>query len=268
DVSTYDLSQRHDMRPLVVRTLLTYLELEGIISATSPFYSMYKFQPQKTSQEILGQFDPARAEFLRSIFRHASKGKKWFSLEAEQTGRAIGQPRERIVAAIGYLEESGDLIVQASGVRQGYRRERMPDDVPQLCATLFERFQTREDNDIERIRSVLALAEHEGCLTQDLLSYFGERRDACGHCGRCEGEAAEPLPPANYASPDPSQATTIDRLRSEGHPSLATPRQLARFLCGLSSPATSRARLRGHRTFGMFASVPFHEVLSFIENGK
>ncbi|MEE8452535.1 MAG: ATP-dependent DNA helicase RecQ [Thermoguttaceae bacterium] len=267
DVSTHDLSRRHDMRPLVVRTLLTYLELENVISATSPFYSLYKFQPQKTSQQILARFDPSRADFLRSIFRHATKGKTWFSLDAEQVGRAIGQPRERVVAAIGYLEETGDLIVQASGVRQGYRRLRLPGDLSQLCETLFERFQTREDNDIERIRSVMAFAEHEGCLTQELLAYFGERRDPCGHCGRCDGEPAQPLPPARYASPDPSKAAAIGRLRAEGHDSLATPRQLARFLCGLNSPATSRDRLRKHPTFGTFTAVPFHEVLKFIENG-
>jgi hypothetical protein len=33
-------------------------------------------------------------------------------------------------------------------------------------------------------------------------------------------------------------------LISEGHESIGTPRQLARFLCGITSPATTRAKLR------------------------
>ncbi len=39
DVSAYDLAQRHDIRQLVVQTLMTYLELEGLLEATGPFYS-------------------------------------------------------------------------------------------------------------------------------------------------------------------------------------------------------------------------------------
>ena len=186
----------------------------------------------------------------------------------DQTGRSIGEARQRIVAALGYLEESGDLIVQASGVRQGYCVEQLPDDLAPLCCELAEKFQHREQQDIARVQRMLALAEHDGCLTQFLLSYFGETRDACGHCGRCEGVAAAPLPPARYKPPGESAAGRLRALRGEGHAALATPRQLTRFLCGLSSPATTRARLRGHPMFGVFASVPFHEVAAFVEAGR
>ena len=268
DVSEYELSGRHDVRPLVVRTLLTYLELAGVIRSTGPFYSQYKFQPQKSSQEIFERFDRQRADFLRSVFRHARKGRTWFTLDVDRTGRAIGEARQRIIAALGYLEESGDLIVQASGVRQGYCVEQLPDDLAPLCRELAEKFQHRERQDVARVRRMLALAEHDGCLTQFLLSYFGETRDACGHCGRCEGVAAASLPPARYEPPGESAAGRLYGLRGEGHAALATPRQLTRFLCGLSSPATTRARLRGHPMFGVFASVPFHEVAAFVEAGE
>ncbi len=265
DVSVHELSSGHDVRPLVVRTLLTYLELDGVIRATSPFYSHYKFLPQKTSQEILGQFDSQRAEFLRGVFRHARKGKTWFAIDAEAAARALRQPRQRIIAALGYLEETGDLIVQVSGVRQGYRIERLPPNLAPLCKSLAERFQRREDQDVGRVRRMLALAEHDGCLTQSLLAYFGESHGDCGHCGRCEGEPARPLPPPRYAAPDESQRAAVSRLREEGHAALASGRQLTRFLCGIASPATTRAKLRQHPTFGIFASVPFREVMALVE---
>ena len=122
DVSEYDLSARYDVRPLVVKTLLTYLELEDVLQSTSPFYSEYKFQPQRSSQEILRAFDDARAQFLRDVFRHAVKGRTWFALDlCRRCAATIRQPRNRIVAAITYLEEKGDLLVEAAGVRQGYR---------------------------------------------------------------------------------------------------------------------------------------------------
>jgi hypothetical protein len=41
---------------------------------------------------------------------------------------------------------------------------------------------------------------------------------------------------------------------------------VARFLCGISSPATARARLSTrHPMFGMLADVPFRDVLAFVQ---
>jgi len=265
DVSEYELSTAYDVRPLVVKTLLTYLELENVLQSTGPFYSEYKFQPQKTSAEILGRFDAQRAEFLRSVFRHAVKGRTWFSVDLEKVSRATGQPRARIVAAMGYLEETGDLIVEAAGVRQGYRVRNRPSSLPDLCEQLSRRFQQREQQDVARVRRVLAYAEAEECWTHHLLAYFGENRGDCGHCGRCEGQPHRSLPPAHYAPPAHGERARLRCLLAEKHESLASPRQVARFLCGLSSPATTRAKLRVHPMFGVFASTPFHEVLAVAE---
>ena len=44
DVSEVQLSNQFDVRPLVVKTLLTYLELDGYLASTGPFYAEYKFQ--------------------------------------------------------------------------------------------------------------------------------------------------------------------------------------------------------------------------------
>ena len=50
------------------------------------------------------------------------------------------------------------------------------------------------------------------------------------------------------------------------HPeALGHPRQAARFLCGLSSPALSRAKLGHHKLFGALEDWPFAEVLDFCQ---
>src|SRR5205823_9981793 len=99
DVSAYDLAGEHDIRPLVVETLLTYLELAGVIAATGPFYSEYKFQAHRPSADILKDFDAARAAFLRRVFGHAKRGRTWLSLDVAAAAQATGERRERIVAA-------------------------------------------------------------------------------------------------------------------------------------------------------------------------
>ncbi len=265
DVSVYELSSAHDIRPLVVKTLLTYLELKNVIESTGPFYSGYKFQPQKTSAEIFARVGAERAEFLRRVFRHAKKGKTWFSLDVDRVSEAIGEPRERIVTALGYLEEVGDLVLQASGVRQRYRLRERPADLAPLLTTLNERFEKREENDIARIQDVLRLAQQEGCFTRHLLAYFGEARGDCGHCGHCEGLRAEPIPAVRDQHPVALKAPELERLRQEAGGALDRPRQLARFLCGLSSPATTRAKLRGHSRFGAYETVPFRVLLASIQ---
>ncbi len=267
DVSIYGLAQRHDVRDLVVKTLITYLELDGILQSTGSFYSEFKFQPQRPSAEILAQFDPQRAEFLRKLFACAKFGKTWFSLHADEAARRLQQPRERIVAAFNYLEERGDLVVEAAGVRHAYRRLKQPRDRAALVDALTERFFERESNDIARVESVVSLAEQGGCLTCFLLDYFGESRTACGHCSGCTGVDTQVLSRPQPWVPQPADSAVWRKLRAEGISSLKTPRQIARFLCGIPSPATARGKLRQRPEFGQWSQRRFADVLALAENG-
>ena len=54
----------------------------------------------------------------------------------------------------------------------------------------------------------------------------------------------------------------IRKLAADGQAALATPRQLTRFLCGLTSPATTRAKLTRRPEFGCFAAIPFKSVMA------
>jgi ATP-dependent DNA helicase RecQ len=54
----------------------------------------------------------------------------------------------------------------------------------------------------------------------------------------------------------------IREVIDEKHVALRQPRQLARFLCGLSSPAATRARLSRHDHYGALEMIPFQVVLA------
>ena len=267
DISTYDLSQRHDVRPTVLSTLLTYLELAGVVQATGPFFAEYKFQATRPLAEIVAEFDPRRVEFLTRVFDQARHARIWSTLQVTETAQTLSEPRARIVAALGYLEERGDLIVQTAGPRLGYRRLDPTVDRPALVQTLIARFADREARDLARINAMVAFTTEPGCLTARLVEYFGEALvgpGTCGHCGPCLGESlvapVEP-PPRTFG---PTERAQVADLRGENHPSLATPRQAARFWCGLASPATTRARLTRDPRFGAWSDVPFAQVLRWI----
>jgi ATP-dependent DNA helicase RecQ len=128
------------------------------------------------------------------------------------------------------------------------------------------RFAERESRDTARLANVLAFASAGECRTGRLLAYFGESLDPskngqCGHCDVCVGEYPGPLAEAPPRDITAVERDAVKRLMAERHPALATPRQMARFLCGLNSPATTRAKLKTHRAFALLADVPFATVL-------
>jgi ATP-dependent DNA helicase RecQ len=266
DVSTYELSAVNDIRPLVVNTLLTYLELEGLIEATKVFWSTWQVRLLRGLEAMLAGYDERRKSFLRKIFAAASEGRSWHTFEVSEVALKTGEDPQRITAALGYLEEAGDVALKKSGVRQGYRIKKDPGDLHELARRLDEKFKRREEADLERLREVVELAEQGGCITGFVTAHFGETLpEPCGHCDRCRGIAPQRVPRTAKEEPSDEHLLAIRALVDERHAALKTPRQLARFLCGITSPAVTRARLGRHDAFGLLESRPFAEVLFLAE---
>ena len=266
DVSLYELSQAHDLRPLVLKTALTYLELDGVLRQLTPFYATFRLKLRDDTAAITQGMPAAKAAFVRAVLQAGKPGRVWLTLDTVAASEALGEPRERVVALLDYLAERGHAEVQASEVRQ--RFERLPRDLHPdlLVAELTRRFADAEAREIERIALVPRFLTLARCQTNALLKYFGElRTEPCGHCGVCEGRvAAMPLAPER---PPPEQLVSraeLEALAAQHPAALAEPRQQARFLCGLSSPATSRARLGRHPLSGALERHPFAEVRAWV----
>lgn len=190
----------------------------------------------------------------------------WHTFEVDEVARNTGEDRNRIVAALVHLEEAGDIGLKKAGVRQGYRLVKEVEDLRALATRLDAQFRRREEADLERLAGVVALAEQPGCLTGFVTAHFGETLvKPCGHCDRCRGIAAVPIPRAKVPAPSSEEVAAIRALVDEKHSALKTPRQLARFLCGISSPAVTRARLSRHDCFGLLENTPFADVLATAE---
>ena len=265
-VAEHDVSTRFDVRPLVLRTLLTYLELEGLLRQGTPFYAAYRLRPAGDGDfdDLLVRFDPARSSFLRRVIGAGKQGRVWVTLAPEDVALELGEDRSRIVAALGYLEDQGLAELQPAEARQRYSVLTEPLDLPALVDATAARFERRERAEIARIQRVLELVTADSCQVRALAAYFGEQRaEPCGHCSHCLSGAVA-LPPGSV-TPAPesivSRAELAD-LRTRYPAELAQPRQLARFLCGLSSPATTRARLSRHELFGALAAHRFDVVLT------
>ena len=266
DLSLYDLSRAYDVRPLVAGTLLTYLELADVIESTQPFYNEYQFAPLKPSHEILSKFDATRAKFLSGLFSGATKKQKWFSIDLNATIRRLDTTRSRIIKALNYLEEQGDLTLKVTGLRQGYRIKKIPADLSALKQQMIQRFQTRERNDVDRVQQVVQFAEETGCMVRHLLQHFGEdpERD-CGHCSSCFGDSRRVIRIAGETAQLKLDRGKITALQNEHPEALGSARQIARFLCGMNSPSFTQAKLNKHTEFGSLAEIPFQLVVKAAE---
>jgi ATP-dependent DNA helicase RecQ len=268
-ISEYDLSSRHDVRPLVLKTILTYIELDGYLEQGTPFYAGYAIRALDSSlDEVVARFDPARADFLRRVLASGKEGRTWVTVDPEASASALGEERDRIVAALGYLEQQGLVELKATDVRQRYTLRVQPPSLAELGDALAERFERRERAEAERISRVVELVTHDGCQVQALVGYFGETRtEPCGHCTFCIDGHAQALPELDEAPAIELDESAFDALIADQPAALATPRQRARFLCGLASPATTRAKLSRHALFGALAEQRFADVLSRCASG-
>jgi ATP-dependent DNA helicase RecQ len=221
--------------------------------------------------DLLARFDPARADFLRRVLAAGRRGRVWISLDPEQVAERLGEDRERIVRALGHLEERGLVELGASDARQRFTVLRRPDDVVALVAALDARFRARETAEAARVADVLAVVTHDGCQTNRLVAHFGQHRETpCGHCTWCRTRTPRTLPRAAERAPLPAglDLAGLAAVRAAHPDALSTPRQVARFLCGITSPATTRAKLTRGGLFGVLADRPFGDVLAWADGSR
>ncbi len=266
DVSLHTLANTHDIRPLVLRTLLTYLELDNYFEGGTPFYASYQFKPLLSSQAILSRFDGERRTFLADLFREATRARTWFSIDLNQVSITLNTPRERIVRALDWLGEQQLLEIKVAGIRHRYQRLSQPDSLEALATDLHRRILAREQSEIHRLQQVLDLVTLDGCQTNALAAHFGEQRaQACGHCSGCLRGKSE-LPPRHTQVIDEDILRAAFTLSQEQTDVLTSPRLLSRFLCGISSPRINRNKLGTHKLFGSLVHVSFADVMAQIEN--
>jgi ATP-dependent DNA helicase RecQ len=266
DVSPYELSTICDIRPGVVATVMTYLEIDGIIEATGTFYATYRAKLLNKEEKILAGRAPAERKFIQRILAAGEMKRWWLYFYPTLLAEQFDCSRDKIVSALNGLRSAGDIMLSVWGVRHGYKLKKDPGDLKQLTAALVGKFQSREQSDLARLRQVLGLSAYRGCLTGYLTKHFGETlKEPCGHCDRCRGISAKTIKRPKHRRVTDGEIAAVRKLVDEKHAALNTPRQLARFLCGMASPAATRARLTRNSAFGMLAEIPFAEVLVIAE---
>lgn len=264
EISLYTLSKQHDIRLLVLKTLITYLEIQGYLEGGTPFYAEYKYKPLLSSTEILAKFDANRSQFLAAVFQHSVKARTWLTIDPTTTAQQLNCDRERIIKALDYLSDHGMLELSVSKVQLRYHRLKQPEAIHELANRLYQDALKRETAELNRLHQVIEFAALDGCQSQFLSAHFGERLDHdCGHCGWCQSGKTN-LIAAQYQAIPTQFDTIFAGIYQDIGKTLTSTRSLTRFLCGLTSPEISKSKLSSHAMFGTLKEIPFNSVLEWL----
>lgn len=263
----YDMAYRFDVRELVLKTLLTRLELDGYFEGGTPEFGKYRFVPARSSAEILSELSGDQRGFVQEILRRVEKKRTWFHVDPAQIARDLNTPRDRVIRALQHLSDREWIDLRAERVRLRYHRLRLPEDGDALADELFEQALAREKAELGRVQQVLDLIGLDGCQASELGAYFGERLSApCGRCSHCTVGRQQMHAPT-VGAVDEAVVRRGLALRID-HPLLDDPVALSRFLCGVSSPRIQRAKLASDPLFGALSAVPFADVRAAVEHER
>lgn len=277
-ISRYELTRSFDIRPAVLDTLLTYLQKSKYLKPGDKFYSRYRLGFSCSEESLLAGRPPREYRLLKKLFASGKKGWRWLTLDFDQAIKTTKISPGILKNLLQELEESEDVEVQAWGLRESF--SLLPPATAttphELARQLQEVFSRRESADLERLGHVQNLVEKRGCIVRRLLKYFGETLPTpCGNCSDCQREKrralGEKVPPLKklLSFGQELEVEDLEIIRSvmdKNLPALRSPRALARFLCGISSPAIIRDRLMREDAFGKFQQYPFEEILRQLQS--
>ncbi len=266
EVLLNSLSRESNIRLLALKTLLVYLELEGVLTPTYSYYGEYKFKLLVSQAELLSRFKEERYHFVDAILQSAQKAKIWSTMDFDKLDADYPSDRHRVVTALDYLDQQGLIELQTQQMTNVYNvfQDKLDSGIK---SRLVKRFVDKENSEIKRIGHLLSYFTKNQCLSLQLAQYFSDSQllQPCGHCCICLGHDVvmpkqEDLPSLKQFNAQELMADISSKL-----PENVSSVLLARFFCGLTTPIFARLRVYKITGFALFKKYRFSDVKNWIE---
>lgn len=266
EVLMNNLSSRSNIRLLALKTLLVYLELEGVLKPAYSYYAEYKYKLLVPENELLGCFKDERFAFVSAILQSSDKARTWATINFDKLYSLYASERSRVITAIDYLDQQGLIELQTKQMTHVYKvfKETINEV---LRESLVLRFKEKECSEIKRIHFLLNFFSANVCLNLQLANYFSDTnlQQPCGHCSVCAGQVAV-MPQLPLLTPlSEYDFNELSTPISEKLGEQKTAVLLARFFCGLTTPIFTRLKLRSLKGFSLLEKYRFAEVKKWIE---
>lgn len=256
-VSRYDLQTMHDLPEAVVDILLARLEIAGFLKLKGLSWKRGRVRLLVRSAEMLAAYRGKKRKAIEALLE--LKG----NLDLLELAAQLGMKIEVLNDLLEDLEVGGDVGLKRTHRLQLYKIAKTPESIPELAEGLRAAFQEHTERDLERVDAVFRTATTRSCITSALLKHFGEKLEKpCGTCSSCVGQKRlRKLPRSETEAVSLDELEKIQALVATRHAVLSSPQRLARFLCGINSPAMNRWRLYFKDDWGLLRRLPYEEVL-------
>jgi ATP-dependent DNA helicase RecQ len=246
----------------------------NVIKPMYSYFAEFKIKMLSDEASILGNFNEERQIFLKQIFEHTQFKKIWGTLNFDSLYQAYGSDRNRVIAALEYLDENGLIQLETKGMTEVYQVNLDQINQPELANILSKYFFQKEVSEIQRIAAMVRFFELDSCLSWNLARYFDDQMapKQCGHCSVCRGQVAK----LGYSQPStwPSEEFLIRNIQSMQADLMdkkglqktdISPSLITRFLTGISVPVFARTDLRKMEGFASCEHLRYQAVLDKVK---
>ena len=260
------LSNDTNIRQLPIKTLLVYLELEGVIKPLYSYFSSYRFKNVISNDEIISKFVGERQQFVKALFYHSEKARLWTTIDFDTILSNYTTDRHRISAALDYFFEQGYIEMEAKQMVEVFEVIHVTDGLKDVVGKMYARFKEKEKVEVNRVHEMIEFFCGTKCLSKSLSDYFGEQHawEKCGVCSSCLKGAAK-LEKTMVLQPISPEALKIavDGLLQKSKRKLSTT-GITRFLCGIHTPLFSSLKASGIKGYGLYENHRFNDVAEVV----
>jgi ATP-dependent DNA helicase RecQ len=268
EIKTQSLSNELNIRILPLKTLLVYLDMEGIISPKYSYFDSYSFKYNSNHKNIINSFDGERREFITTLFNHCYTKKTWTQVDIEGIQNEYKADRKRIITALEYFDDKGFIELSAKQTIDVFDIKRQDFNSELLSDKMFNLFKDKEKVEIGRINNMINCFESNSCLSKKLAEYFGEdiKKEKCGHCSYC---ISGQIKISNSSDLRPLSSYNFSELTSEFIKIIGNKFSvinLTKFLCGIYTPSFARLKIKQLQFFGTLERYRFSDIEKWINN--
>jgi ATP-dependent DNA helicase RecQ len=267
ELQILQLSNAVNIKQLPLKTLLVQLELVGVIEPLYAYFADFKIKLLKPKAEIINGFNEQRKAFLTTIFNATAFKKVWGSLNFDTLLQDKSIDRNRVIAALEYLQEQQLIVLETKGMTEVFKINLNELADPSLCQDLRNYFKGNEEKEIKRIATLVRFFQLDTCLSANLGRYFDDTNvpEQCGHCSVCRGQVAV-LEHSQAQIPWPSDETLkqgMEELAQRLTGKINQPLSLesySRFFAGMTVPLFGRNKVRQLSGFGLCEKQRYQDI--------
>lgn len=253
--SNYEVTTAYDLPETTVEFVLYELKNRGFLHELSKGYKYYKVRPLFGMEDILCGRANEEISHLRWLNEHREGEVMDLAIQLNLSWSETCHWLDEVALSGEWKVEYRQKALELKS--DGFVLDEMVQWFDNYVAdSLFQ--------GLARWKGFLNLWQTGMCQNRQIDIYFGfsENAEACAHCASCVGELPQKLDSPHYVPClSLEHRQELMQLLLKHKVALGRPSQLVRFLLGISTPASLRARLWNHPLYGSQASAMWGDLI-------